>query len=354
MLVPNRHGQSDSYRYGFQGQEKDDELKGEGNSLNYTFRMHDPRIGRFFATDPIGQSFPWNSPYAFAENRVIDKMELEGLETFDPDSKPTGISYLYDSTIPAGFKIDKHNQDIHGFVVTPIYDFNGTVQYYLAGKESGLVRKSFRYDWVIGPDSLSQFEQSTSDYSWRTFWLNVGQGLGGRLDGNVFQAYKDVMSDPMNWLAGASLAVSLYGPKASLRPISNYHPENNHIGFRIDGTDIHIGEANLNNGILELDFSIPAEYKGQGLGTQMFNKSIETFGDGIQKVRGLWLEGDNLKAFNDAVTGGKTVNEAVFSTPTGKWAKANGFDSIEWGANSSFNANNTANAVELNFVKSKK
>ena len=52
MLVPNRHGSSNSYRYGFQGQEKDDEIKGEGNSLNYTFRMHDPRVGRFFATDP--------------------------------------------------------------------------------------------------------------------------------------------------------------------------------------------------------------------------------------------------------------------------------------------------------------
>ncbi|MFT6197741.1 MAG: hypothetical protein ACJAXY_002083 [Nonlabens sp.] len=34
MLLNNRHGSvdSDSYRYGFQGQERDDEVKGEGNS----------------------------------------------------------------------------------------------------------------------------------------------------------------------------------------------------------------------------------------------------------------------------------------------------------------------------------
>ena len=81
MLVPNRHGSSNSYRYGFQGQEKDDELKGEGNSLNYTFRMHDPRVGRFFAVDPMASIYPWNSPYAFSENRVIDATELEGMET---------------------------------------------------------------------------------------------------------------------------------------------------------------------------------------------------------------------------------------------------------------------------------
>ncbi|QYS87876.1 hypothetical protein JJC03_13285 [Flavobacterium oreochromis] len=79
-LVPNRHGYSKDYRYGFQGQEKDDQIKGEGNSLNYEFRMHDPRLGRFFAIDPLAPKYPHNSPYAFSENRVIDGVELEGLE----------------------------------------------------------------------------------------------------------------------------------------------------------------------------------------------------------------------------------------------------------------------------------
>lgn len=80
MLVPNRHGSSNSYRYGFQGQEKDDELKGEGNSLNYTFRMHDPRVGRFFARDPLSKEYAFYSPYSFSGNKVIAHVELEGLE----------------------------------------------------------------------------------------------------------------------------------------------------------------------------------------------------------------------------------------------------------------------------------
>lgn len=78
--MPGRTYSSPAYRYGFQGQEKDDELKGEENSLNYTFRMHDPRVGRFFATDPLEKSYPYYSPYAFSGNRVIDSGELEGLE----------------------------------------------------------------------------------------------------------------------------------------------------------------------------------------------------------------------------------------------------------------------------------
>lgn len=58
----------------------DNEIKGEGNSFNFKYRMYDPRINRFFATDPLEKSYPWNSPYAFSENDLIRAVELEGLE----------------------------------------------------------------------------------------------------------------------------------------------------------------------------------------------------------------------------------------------------------------------------------
>jgi len=80
MTVPTRHFSSNRYRYGFQGQEKDDEIKGENNSINYKYRMHDPRVGRFFTVDPMYRRYPWNSSYAFSENIVIHGVELEGLE----------------------------------------------------------------------------------------------------------------------------------------------------------------------------------------------------------------------------------------------------------------------------------
>ncbi len=84
MTMPGRsYTNGDSYRYGFQGQEGDDELKGTGNSWNYKYRMHDARIGRFFAVDPLAPQYPHNSPYAFSENSVIRFVELEGLEKGD-------------------------------------------------------------------------------------------------------------------------------------------------------------------------------------------------------------------------------------------------------------------------------
>ncbi|MCH2200118.1 MAG: hypothetical protein MK081_15185 [Flavobacteriales bacterium] len=83
MLMPGRTFAQEDYRYGFQGQETDDELKGKGNSVNYKFRMHDARIGRFLSLDPLAPKYPSNSPYAFAQNMVIRFVELEGLEAAD-------------------------------------------------------------------------------------------------------------------------------------------------------------------------------------------------------------------------------------------------------------------------------
>ena len=80
MTVPTRSYSSPLYRYGFQGQEKDDEIKGAGNSINYKFRMYDPRIGRFLSIDPMLSEYPWNSTYAFAENKLGLGTELEGKE----------------------------------------------------------------------------------------------------------------------------------------------------------------------------------------------------------------------------------------------------------------------------------
>lgn len=85
--MPGRTYSSEAYSWGFQGQEKDDEISGMGNSISYTYRIHDPRIGRFFGVDPLTDDYPYFSPYQFSGNRVIDKIELEGLEPTEPPTK---------------------------------------------------------------------------------------------------------------------------------------------------------------------------------------------------------------------------------------------------------------------------
>jgi len=58
------------------------------------------RLGRFFAVDPLSSEYPWNSPYAFSENRVLDGIELEGLEwkaTEDKGGSLTGFDWEPDN-----------------------------------------------------------------------------------------------------------------------------------------------------------------------------------------------------------------------------------------------------------------
>lgn len=83
MQVERRfHNETDGYRYGFNGMEKDNELKGEGNSINYEARMHDTRVGRFFSVDPLTESFAHYSPYQFAGNTPIQAIDLDGAEEY--------------------------------------------------------------------------------------------------------------------------------------------------------------------------------------------------------------------------------------------------------------------------------
>jgi|SRR5690554_1260272 len=83
-----------SYRYGFQGQEMDDEVKGEGNSINYKYRMHDPRVGRFFAVDPLAKGLPFYSPYNFAFNKPILMIDKNGLHGW-----PTTSNWTYEDVL---------------------------------------------------------------------------------------------------------------------------------------------------------------------------------------------------------------------------------------------------------------
>jgi RHS repeat-associated protein len=80
MTMPGRKFESDNYRYGFNGKENDNEVKGESNQQDYGMRIYDPRLGRFLSEDPITSDYPELTPYQFASNEPIAGIDLDGLE----------------------------------------------------------------------------------------------------------------------------------------------------------------------------------------------------------------------------------------------------------------------------------
>ncbi len=59
------------YRYGYNGMEKDDEVKGEGNSYDFGARIYDSRVGRWLSVDPLELRFCYEAPYVFSGNSPI-------------------------------------------------------------------------------------------------------------------------------------------------------------------------------------------------------------------------------------------------------------------------------------------
>ncbi|MCE2504176.1 MAG: hypothetical protein J4G05_09000 [Chlorobi bacterium] len=86
MAQPDRHGNTEGYRYGFNGKEMDNEVKenpttgtsGVGNSYDMGARLYDPRLGRTPTIDPEAKLYPSVSPYAYVLNTPIQAIDPDG------------------------------------------------------------------------------------------------------------------------------------------------------------------------------------------------------------------------------------------------------------------------------------
>lgn len=114
------------YRFGFNGMEGDNELKGEGNSNSTFFRQHDPRLGRWLSIDPKVHTSPWESPYVSMGGNPIWFNDPLG-DKFDPASQK---------------KVDSHK-----------------------GKTESLISSlDKKINKLEGEDGLSKKQQSNLDY----------------------------------------------------------------------------------------------------------------------------------------------------------------------------------------------
>ncbi len=78
--LASRSWNGGEYRFGFNGKENDNDIKGNGTQQDYGMRIHDTRLGRFLSVDPLTNKFPMLSCYQFASNTPIQAIDLDGLE----------------------------------------------------------------------------------------------------------------------------------------------------------------------------------------------------------------------------------------------------------------------------------
>ncbi len=125
----------------------------ELNWYHFKYRMHDPALGRFFNIDPLADDYSYNSPYAFAENKLGRGIELEGAELLQfpwlglglAASRPTPIVRPINSLA----RVNKHH------VISRQFKANRTVQ---QGRKGG-----FKFEGQENKMNLEQYSKSTGE-----------------------------------------------------------------------------------------------------------------------------------------------------------------------------------------------
>ena len=78
QIIEARSSASYKYRFGYNGKENDNEVKGVGDQQDYGMRIYDPRLGRFLSVDPRYKIFTSLSTYCYAANSPIRYTDIDG------------------------------------------------------------------------------------------------------------------------------------------------------------------------------------------------------------------------------------------------------------------------------------
>ena len=109
-VMPKRNDNSNDYRYGFGGHEKDDEVSGRGNHLSFGDYGYDPRLGRRWNSDPEDQIGISN--YAAFRNNPMNVVDSNGKDPVDPRTGEEISINLYTAAV----------YDDYDGKVTPVLD----------------------------------------------------------------------------------------------------------------------------------------------------------------------------------------------------------------------------------------
>ena len=182
------------YTFGFQGQEGDDEVSGEGNSYDFGARIYDSRLGRFLSIDRYANKFPQYSPYLYSRNSPISTVDAngdssvvviygEGRAVKAPNGR-TNIMYdveVYENMTASQYEVHATN----GTLPEPSYTTEFARDAHdIVSKDKTVVHSDQRYGTnnETPPGTYYIFEKGTNgDPKWGAYQIYVGDENGSRV-----------------------------------------------------------------------------------------------------------------------------------------------------------------------------
>jgi RHS repeat-associated protein len=142
MSYQYNHKILNPYRFGFNGYEKDNEVKGAGRHLGFDDYGYDPATGRRWNIDPLSWKYSFQTPYAYAANNPIRYIDVNGENWIDNIfynylKKKQGLIVLFnESHVAAGSGFYKYKLWQKG----RIYDKNGITYFTATGSANGFTK----------------------------------------------------------------------------------------------------------------------------------------------------------------------------------------------------------------------
>ena len=178
------------YRYGFNGQEKDDEWKGSGNSIAYEARIYDPRLGKMLSVDPWTSKYAWQTPYAYHANSPIESVDWKGYGDGDPEVGGTlNLRLSFGSGSKASFNMSftgsvQLSTPFVGSDLNGSFKLDGTANLYNGGvgtsTTDGLNKLQFDLtlagSFTLGYKSGTPMPQYTLNYNSKSAINNTNEG----------------------------------------------------------------------------------------------------------------------------------------------------------------------------------
>jgi len=125
MQMPGREFNGGGYRYGFNGKENDNEVKGEGNQIAFEARIYDPRLGCLLSCDPLEDKYPYQSTYVFAHNNPVALIDYLGM------GDPPSLNWEYFSkrhVLAGDFSVNTPSGGTNSVITNPAWQNESTVK----------------------------------------------------------------------------------------------------------------------------------------------------------------------------------------------------------------------------------
>lgn len=315
--------------------ENDNEVKGEGNQLDFGARVFDSRTGRFLSVDPLIASYPDISPYLYAANNPIVFLDVEGkaagdFEVVDPPTKKAPVV----KNNPVRRVRDAHRIEIGERIIETAFKRGFSWL-----KPAGLTVMLVFTPAEMGTGDIPKREP-TPEQNLRDI-IHYTNDPANDLSGDEIKALKDRIDRGVA-TDNDRLQMSMLQTKNA--PYFENVKQKEQIRYELmENGDIkawlgkdELGSFWFSDKVgLELDLTIPEHLQSKGIGPKIFEHAMNA--TKASKFTASWLYGSmykggmssNLKQYLEGIESGLLPKDAAWKTKSGQWAKKHGFTNVE-------------------------